>query len=173
MGYLNSDILLYFLTCCDFYFAASVAGSENGFFSPGNSNPFVGTGMVDFSGSGVVHMTGGCTALYATLILGPRRGRFHDMNGKELERPGLAKGHSMSLQMLGTMILWFCWYGFNAGSTLLLNVDNTAPIAARAAVNTTLSAAAGTLSAMITNAFITKRKSGQFTLDIAMAMNGW
>jgi Amt family ammonium transporter len=52
--------------------------SNNGFLSNSNVDPFLGSGAVDFAGSDVVHVTGGCTALYATLILGPRRGPFYD-----------------------------------------------------------------------------------------------
>lgn len=85
----------------------SFPGSENGLFSSRNSNAVIGSGMVDFGGSGVVHMTGGSTALYATWILGARRGRFHNIDGTLRKTPGLTKGHSTALQMLGTMILWF------------------------------------------------------------------
>ena len=70
--------------------------------------------IVDFSGSGVVHLTGGTTALYATYILGSRRGRFYDATtGRPLEVPKPFPGHSVSLQMLGSFILWFGWFGFN------------------------------------------------------------
>jgi ammonium transporter, Amt family len=148
-------------------------GSGQGYLSTSNPNPLVGMGMVDFAGSGVVHVTGGMTALYATYILGPRRGRFTDANGKPLARLGLTKGHSTSLQMLGTMILWFCWYGFNAGSALLLSVPDTSAVGARAALTTTLAAASGTVSALLTNAWRQERRTGEFTLDISMAMNGW
>jgi ammonium transporter, Amt family len=129
-------------------------------------------GMVDFSGSGVIHITGGSTALYAAYILGARRGRFYDSRGRPLSRPGLTKGHSVALQMLGTMLLWFCWYGFNSGSALLLNSLEIGNVAARAAVNTTLAAAAGALSALITNGFLVERRTGEFVLDIVMSMNG-
>ena len=60
--------------------------------------------------TGVVHLTGGTTALFATMILGPRRGRFHDETGRRLETPREFRGHSVALQMLGTFILWFGWY---------------------------------------------------------------
>ena len=77
---------------------------------------------MDFAGSTVVHITGGMTALIATMILGPRTGRFYDLRGKPLaepkEMPGkckcvlcaafgvsaklaLSAGHSLSLQCLG------------------------------------------------------------------------
>jgi ammonium transporter, Amt family len=85
--------------------------SAQGYFSLFNQeNALVGIGMVDFAGSGVVHMTGGCTALFATYILGPRQGRFQDRHGNPLAKPGLTKGHSVALQMLGTFIFFFCWF---------------------------------------------------------------
>ena len=75
--------------------------SEYGFMSSANSNPnpLFGSGMVDFAGGGVVHMTGGITALFATMILGPRRGRFHDDEGRRLAKPKPFPGHSIALQV--------------------------------------------------------------------------
>lgn len=81
--------------------------SNNGFLSITNASPFLGIGSVDFAGSGVVHLTGGTTALFATMVLGPRRGRFYDSQGEPLEVPKAFPGHSVALQLLGTMILWF------------------------------------------------------------------
>jgi len=75
--------------------------SQAGFLSALNANPLCGSGMVDFAGSCVVHITGGMTALIATLILGPRTGRFYDMRGKVLEKPKEFPGHSLALQCLG------------------------------------------------------------------------
>jgi ammonium transporter, Amt family len=132
----------------------------------------IGIGMVDFAGSGVVHITGGSTALFATLVLGARQGRFYDRYGNELTQPGLTKGHSVALQMLGTFILFFGWFGFNPGSALLLSVENKGSIAASAAIATTLSAAAGTVSCLATNAIIERVRNGDYTMDIVMAMNG-
>jgi Amt family ammonium transporter len=81
--------------------------SNNGFLSNANADPFLDSGVVDFAGSGVVHLTGGATALYATIILGPRRGRFYDAQGSPLDTPKAFPGHSVALQLLGTMMLWF------------------------------------------------------------------
>lgn len=81
--------------------------SSNGFLSAFSASPLGGIGVVDFAGSGVIHVTGGATALIATIILGPRRGLFYDDQGNALENPVLIKGHSMALQLLGTLILWF------------------------------------------------------------------
>jgi ammonium transporter, Amt family len=147
-------------------------GSAQGYFSIGNPNALIGIGMVDFAGSGVVHITGGSTALFATIILGARQGRFYDRHGNELTKPGLTKGHSVALQMLGTFILFFGWFGFNPGSALLLSVENKGSIAASAAIATTLSAAAGTVSCLATNAIIERVRNGDYTMDIVMAMNG-
>jgi ammonium transporter, Amt family len=147
--------------------------SNKGFLSPFNADVVVGDGMIDFAGSAVVHMTGGSTALVATYILGPRQGRFYDRHGNELSKPGLTKGQSVALQLLGTLILFFGWFGFNPGSALLLAVENKGEIAALAAVNTTLSAAAGTISALFTYGYIQHRYIGEFELDLVMAMNGW
>ena len=67
-------------------------------------------GFVDFAGSGVVHMLGGVAALAGALVVGPRLGKY-DESGKPLPVPG----HSLTLGALGVFILWFGWYGFNAG----------------------------------------------------------
>jgi ammonium transporter, Amt family len=82
--------------------------SCNGFLSVNNpTDPVLGQGVIDFAGSGVVHLTGGITALYATIILGPRRGRFVDEHDEPSRNPARFRGHSVALQLLGTMILWF------------------------------------------------------------------
>lgn len=73
--------------------------SDNGFLSNQIAQPLLGTGMYDFAGSGVVHVTGGITALIATKLLGERKGRFHDNRGKLLEEPKTFPGHSKSLQV--------------------------------------------------------------------------
>jgi Amt family ammonium transporter len=70
-------------------------------------------GMQDFAGSTVVHLTGATGALAALLLLGPRpRQVRHD--GK----PNVIPGHNMPLVGLAVLVLWFGWFGFNAGSTL-------------------------------------------------------
>jgi Amt family ammonium transporter len=73
--------------------------SSNGFLSATSDTPLFGTGVVDFAGGGVVHLTGGLTALFATSILGPRRGRFHDEQGRKLDKPKEYAGHSIALQV--------------------------------------------------------------------------
>ena len=96
-------------------------------------------GFIDFAGSTVVHSVGAWVALAGTVVLGPRLGKY-DRQGKPLPIPG----HSMSMAALGVFILWFGWFGFNAGSTTTADTS-----IARIAVNTSLAAAAGAVLAMI------------------------
>ncbi|XP_058183247.1 ammonium transporter 1 member 2-like [Rhododendron vialii] len=73
------------------------------------------SGVIDFAGSGVVHMVGGIAGLWGALIEGPRIGRF-DGTGRSV----VLRGHSASLVVLGSFLLWFGWYGFNPGSFLTI-----------------------------------------------------
>jgi ammonium transporter, Amt family len=86
---------------------AHAVWSHHGFLSVTSNAPLFGSGAVDFAGSGVVHITGGMTALVAVSILGARQGRFTDARGRLLEVPNPMPGHSMALQLMGTMLLWF------------------------------------------------------------------
>ena len=71
-----------------------------------------GIGFHDFAGSTAVHMVGGVLALIGAAIEGPRRGKF-TKEGKPVAIPG----HNIVIGALGVFILWFCWFGFNCGST--------------------------------------------------------
>jgi Amt family ammonium transporter len=146
--------------------------SSSGFLSAFNGDPFLGCGMHDFAGSGVVHLTGGVTALIAAKILGPRIGRFHDADGNLLPEPVSFAPHSVSLQVLGTFVLWVGWYGFNPGSTLLISNSTAAAVSALAAVTTTIAAAAGSVSALFMDMFLSRMKTGHCEYDITMCMNG-
>jgi Amt family ammonium transporter len=101
-----------------------------------------GNGAVDFAGSGVVHMIGGSIALAGAIVIGPRIGKYNK-NGSANTIPG----HSISLGVLGTIILFFGWFGFNAGSSLGFS-GAFRNLAVLAAVNTLLAGAAGGCAAM-------------------------
>lgn len=73
--------------------------SYNGFLSATNIEPLWGMGAIDLAGSGPVHMCGGVTALAAALVLGPRIGRFYDVDGNPLEEPHNFPPHSVALQV--------------------------------------------------------------------------
>ncbi|OUS09930.1 diguanylate cyclase [Gammaproteobacteria bacterium 53_120_T64] len=68
-------------------------------------------GFVDFAGSTVVHSVGGWVALAALLVIGPRFGRYEQ--GKQR-----IPGSNIPMAVLGAMLIWFGWFGFNGGSTL-------------------------------------------------------
>ncbi|GMI53458.1 hypothetical protein ScalyP_jg1051 [Parmales sp. scaly parma] len=145
--------------------------SSNGFLSAFNSaGPlFKDTGMIDFAGSGVVHLTGGFSALIAAIILGPRIGRFTDKEGNPAVNT--MQSHNVSLQILGTFILWVGWYGFNPGSTLLMDSTNAANVAGLCTVTTTISASAGACSALFLRYFFGSTDGIKF-FDLTAAMNG-
>ncbi|KAL7470320.1 hypothetical protein ACHAXS_010548 [Conticribra weissflogii] len=146
--------------------------SSSGFLSAFNNDPAFGCGMHDFAGSGVVHLTGGTTALLAAKVLGPRIGRFYDARGHPLSEPRSFPPHSVALQVLGTFILWFGWYGFNPGSTLGISGEGLPDVAALSAVTTSISAAAGSVSALFADMLLTRRKTGETEYDTTMCMNG-
>jgi Amt family ammonium transporter len=95
-------------------------------------------GFIDFAGSTVIHAVGGWAGLAGTLVLGPRIGKFRS-DGTSTPIPG----HNLPLAALGVLILWFGWYGFNAGNTLSGN-DKIAQVL----INTTLAGSAGAIAGM-------------------------
>jgi Amt family ammonium transporter len=96
-------------------------------------------GFVDFAGSSVVHGVGGACALAGIMVVGPRVGRFR-ADGS----PVLIPGHNIPFVVLGTFILFFGWFGFNAGSQLAPDMA-----VARILVNTMLAAGAGGVIGML------------------------
>jgi Amt family ammonium transporter len=117
----------------------------------------LGHGYVDFAGSSVVHMCGGVMAFVVAKTLGPRYGKF-DAFG----RPRAIPGHSIPLVVLGTFVLAFGWFGFNAGSTLAGSETRISVIA----TNTMLASASGPFAAYL----YTKFRFG--APDVSMLCNG-
>lgn len=104
----------------------------------GQMNGWLGRmGFVDFAGSTVVHSVGGWVALAAILIIGPRQGRF-----SKTDAPKEILGSSLPLSVLGALLLWMGWLGFNGGSGL--EFSDRVPVIL---LNTVLGGAAGTLTA--------------------------
>ncbi len=102
-------------------------------------------GFHDFAGSTAVHFVGGVTAMLGAWMLGPRIGKY-DKDGK----PRAIPGHNMTAMALGVFILWFCWFGFNGGSTVSMTGDDTMISAGLICFNTNLAAALATCAALIT-----------------------
>lgn len=113
-------------------------------------------GFHDFAGSTAVHMVGGICALVGAKILGPRIGKY-DKEGNARAIPG----HNLSIAALGVFILWFCWFGFNCGSTTAAST-NLGDIA----MTTNLAAAAATLATLV----VTWIRYGK--PDVSMTFNG-
>jgi len=103
-------------------------------------------GFIDFAGSTVVHSLGGWCALAGVILLGPRLGRFSE-TGTIHSIPG----HNVGMMGLGGFILWFGWFGFNAGSTLEASTN-----IGLIALNTQLSGAMGAISALLISVILRK-----------------
>jgi Amt family ammonium transporter len=103
-------------------------------------------GFIDFAGSTIVHSVGGWIALSAVIIIGPRIGKYSESN------KGKFTGSSFPLAVLGTLILWFGWFGFNGGSNGAM--DESVPLIL---INTFLAAAFGLLTGLGTSFIIYKK----------------
>jgi Amt family ammonium transporter len=115
-------------------------------------------GFHDFAGSTVVHAVGGVSALVGAWLLGARIGRFNKDGSSNV-----ILGHSMPLATLGVLVLWFGWFGFNAGSTLGMGEPE---VVGRVAMNTALAPSMGAIVAMI----FAWTKYGK--PDLTIALNG-
>ena len=118
-------------------------------------------GFHDFAGSAAVHNVGGIIAMLGAALLGPRIGKY-DKDGK----PHAIPGHNLTAGALGVFILWFCWFGFNGGSSLSLSTDETMTLTGLVCFNTNLAAAVATCVTMI---FTWKRYGKP---DVSMTLNG-
>ena len=108
------------------------AGASAGLFAENSGGWIVNRlGALDFAGGTAVHINAGAAAFALILVLGKRRGF-----GKEAMRP-----HNLPFVMLGSGLLWFGWFGFNAGSALAAN-----GVAALALVNTQVATAAALIA---------------------------
>ncbi len=129
------------------WFWASLFGKSEGWMEA--------RGFLDFAGSTVVHSCGAWLALAGAITLGPRIGKYVGGKSKAI------LGHNIPLASLGVFILWFGWFGFNAGSTTAGDVS-----IGYIAMTTNLAAAAGAITAMLTTWMRYKKP------DVGMSLNG-
>jgi Amt family ammonium transporter len=113
--------------------------SGSGWLSSHSANRVGENGLIDFSGATVVHLCGGFAALAGALLIKPRTGRFTPEEGTQFS------GQSSVLRYLGTLFLWFGWYGFATGGSFALS-DSASEVVAKVAITTTLSAGAAALT---------------------------
>ena len=128
-------------------------------------------GFHDFAGSTAVHMVGGLCALAGAKMVGPRIGKY-TKEGKPVAIPG----HNLTMAALGVFILWFCWFGFNGGSTVAMEGTTVAAggvgeitmgaLAGSVFSTTNLCAAVATIVAMMFT-WIKYKKP-----DVSMSLNG-
>mmetsp|Transcript_7809 Transcript_7809/g.24868 ORF Transcript_7809/g.24868 Transcript_7809/m.24868 type:complete len:467 (+) Transcript_7809:98-1498(+) len=126
------------------------------------STSAVGPALIDFAGSGIVHLVGGVGALCGAVAVGPRKGRWEATEATAFD------GHSIPFCVLGTFFLWFGWYGFNAGSTGSMHTEATAHTAGLVAANTTLSPCVAGLLVFLLRAQVLPPK----LLDVSGFCNG-
>ena len=119
--------------------------------SEGHFLPSLGMNFHDFAGSTVVHSIGGWVAIAGAICLGPRLGRKFKRDGGGPMLP-----HDLTIAVVGGLILWFGWYGFNPCSTL--SIMDIAGVG-RVAMNTTLAACTGGLAAVFVDV-LHGRRSG-------------
>ena len=153
-----NSFVMWGLFCGAIYYPVIAAWTwGGGWLSKTWATMSLGAGYVDFAGSGVVHMTGGVAALAGAIVLGPRIGKYSS-DGKSLSMPG----HHLPMAMLGTFILLFGWFGFNAASTLSATDVQFATVATNTAI-------AGAFGAVVSMLWI-MRRSGK--PNPAMMING-
>ena len=125
-------------------------------------------GVMDFAGSTVVHSVGGWAGLAGAMVLGAREGKYvkNGANGRSGKvMVNAIQGHNMPLAALGVFLLWFGWFGFNAGST----VAGTDLSIAAIAVTTNLAAASGVVGALVVAWIISGKPDPTFALNGAIA----
>lgn len=87
--------------------------ADDGWLNPlRDGAEFLDVGVVDYAGSGFVHIVGGISALWAVYFVGPRQGRFMGTKGTVQELPQ----QSPVFQVIGGLLMWYGWFGFNCGS---------------------------------------------------------
>lgn len=117
-------------------------------------------GFEDFSGSAVIHALGGFSALAAAILIGPRKGKFTKEGLSTIALPS-----NLPLASVGAFLLWFGWFGFNAGSTLQATDVRIGHIA----IVTMLSAAAGGAITLIYTLFRYGRSDAPSVINGSLA----
>ena len=129
-----------------------------GWLSQLGANFGLGHGHLVFAGSSVVHLSGGVLAFVGAKMIGPRLGKYN-----KDKTPNAIPGHNIPMAVLGTLILAFGWFGFNAGSTFAGTDFRFAVVA----FNTMIASCGGVLAATLWIWFVRGNKP-----DVSMMCNG-
>jgi Amt family ammonium transporter len=148
-GYLWSAFVL-----CAIIYPVSGHWAWAGLLKSGNQGWLEALGFIDFAGSLIVHGVGGCVSLVAVMIIGARSGRFDSDKH-------IPQGSNLPFASLGVLLLWFGWFGFNGGSTLIF--DGHVPVVI---LNTCIAAAWGGIASSIIHYYYNR------FVDVTLILNG-
>ena len=152
-----SSYLIYSIVITGLIYPISGSWAWGGLFNGSGWLENLSTGaFTDFAGSTVVHSLGGWLALAGAIVIGPRKGKYGP-NGEVRAIPG----HNIPMAALGVFILWFAWFGFNAGSTTTGDLS-----IGRVAFMTNISAVSGCIVSMILSWIVFKKP------EVTMSLNG-
>ena len=140
---------LFVVVTCGFTYPVVVhwGWSSTGFLSAFSEDRIWGNGLLDFAGSGVIHLFGGTSALCLAYLIGPRKLR-DDIDVFSEEGQAIVSPHNKFQQAAGTLILWFSWFMFNGGSVANFSNGGSA-VAAQAIVSTCISSSAAGLVGLL------------------------
>ena len=148
------------LTSFIYPLVACWAWNVNGFANPAREDkvPLFGCGVMDFAGSGVVHLVGGVGAYLGANIVGPRRAFI----AGNLKTPM----YGSIFQTIGTLVLWLGWFGFNGMSSM--TIVGRSRVAARAMVNTAISGSTAGVCSAVLGGYLKKRAlvEGNFKVEL-------
>jgi len=126
-----------------------------------NPNGWIFTmGGLDFAGGGPVHISSGAAALAYSFIIGRRR----DRSGQISPKVPMYRPHDVTMVVLGIVMLWFGWFGFNGGSSLNSSLRST-----YAATNTNIAASCGLLTWVLIDYYYTRKWSAVAAASGALA----
>ena len=135
-----------FVTCIGYPTVVHSLWSESGWLSPFSDNKIDGNGALDFAGSLVIHLFGGACALGFAWMIGPRKLK-DNIDVFSHEGQEMVQAHNKFQQAAGTLLLWFSWFAFNAGS--VPKMSEGSPIAANAMVSTAIASGTSCLCGLV------------------------
>jgi len=140
-----SLIYVFFLVCIIYPPIACIIWNTQGIGSARkDQDRLFGCGVLDFAGAGVIHMTGGISALIGAIILGPRRAFL--MNEVDVCEYG------KMFQTMGTLVLWFGWFGLHGASSM--HLVNYGEVVSKTLIMTTISATIGGFGSVLMSTYL-------------------
>jgi Amt family ammonium transporter len=117
-------------------------------------------GYKDFAGSGVIHCLGGTAGLVMSIIIGPRKGRFEKGSDDSEFKP-----NETCMSTLAVFLLWFCWYGFNCGSTGVIVGEGITNLVGKVGINTSISASSAAITTFFIHYFLHRGTNNEYSLS--------